>query len=183
MKLNSMLLRILMTAIVMAAQCFCHSEANGKKFADAGSQVKATGSDSIMMQNLGKKVSGIILNSDSTKVTAISYVEDKADMTLALDSLLGNIVRNSLCQPSMYETNKKIYTTFEPWTIIDFYKGDDHVAVLLDYSMNKWKVKEDNGNEISTFDMPNGTLLLMMHLIFPENEDIAQRLTKYLKEK
>lgn len=181
MKHRSLRLLLILSAIISLT--VCHYEVSAKNGADVRDKGFVNNVDSLMRKALGDSVSDIIINSDSVKVTSVSYDQSVANSTVALDRLISSVIKYSLCQPSMYKTDKKIYTTFEPWIIIDFYDTNAHISVLLDYVMNKWKVVDENETEISTYDMPKGALLLIMHTIFPDNKEIAEKIIEYTKEK
>lgn len=89
-----------------------------------------------------------------------------------LSPCMFSVVQYILCQPIMYATDKRIYSAFFADVQLFFYKGDTHLVLELDYNINKWRLLDENGNQICRHDLKNSELLTLIHEIWPESKNI-----------
>lgn len=135
--------------------------------------------DSVAARELGSSAD-VIFGCDSIKAELIAWEQDSAQSGI-LPQWMNNLVKYTLCSPAMYKSNKKVYSRFEPYAWFTFSNGKGKLMLLLDYSINKWMLKEDNGNILAIHDLPNKEFLLMLRLLFPESELIKIKYNEYIQ--
>lgn len=132
----------------------------------------------VIRHELGDSIAGLILSSDSI-VGNLTVWEDDTLPDKSLSACMRNLVKYTLCKPSMYKSDKRIYASFYADVRLEIISQTESLVLELDYSTYKWRLL-DGGKQIYRHDLPDQAMLPLVHMIWPESKLINIKYNKYI---
>ena len=125
----------------------------------------------VIVRHVGVGPAGVIMDADSIVANLTVWENDMLPPKVLSPGMCA-ILKYTLCQPIMYSSDKRVYSAFYADVRLVIYKGDAFLTLELDYNINKWRLKDEKGNQICRHDLKNSELLTMMHELWPESKNI-----------
>lgn len=139
------------------------------------------GMDSLLTTEVGKDVAEVVLQADSVMGQVIAW-NGHSPAHKVLPQWMGMMAKCTLCTPAMYRSDRKVYTRFEAYTTLTFVRGKQTATLQLDYGIGKWVLTDNTGQVVAHHDMPQGELLPMLRMLFPNNELLKKKYDESLQE-
>lgn len=136
--------------------------------------------EQVLKKELGDSVSNIILNSDSI-VGHLTIWENDSLPDVSLSSCMCHIVKYTLCNPSMYKSDRRIYASFYADACFMITLQTKTLTLELDYSTYKWRLLDSDGKQVCRHDLPDQAMLPLLHIIWPESKIVNIKYNKYLQ--
>lgn len=137
--------------------------------------------DKVMVQRLGKQVTNIIFQADSV-VANVTPWNGETLAPVTMKPWMVELMRHTLCEPRLYQSDKKTYTQFGPWTWIVFYRGGESVTIQFDYSISKWQVVKAGDVVVCRKDLPSKAFLSLFHMMFPKSSLLSKRFNESIDD-
>ena len=124
--------------------------------------------DNVITKKIGVEHAGVIMKADSI-VANLTVWEADSLPSKTLSPCMCSIVQYTLCQPVMYSRDRRVYSSFYADVRLAIFKGDKSLTLELDYSVNKWRLVDTDGNQLCRHDLRNTELLSLIHALWPES--------------
>lgn len=150
-----------------------HSSLNAQNLSDF------TAISSIATHELGDSISNIITKNDSI-VAKLTVWENDTLPDKELPLCMRSLVVYTLCQPSMYRSDMRVYSAFYADARLDIFSNGTFVTLELDYSIYKWRLIDSEGKQLCRYDLPDQNLLSMLRMLWQESKLINIKYNKYI---
>lgn len=127
--------------------------------------------DRVIAKQIGDSVATVIMHADSI-VANLTVWENDTLPPQTLSPCMRYIVQYTLCQPIMYQSDKRVYSAFYADARLVVRQGENVVFLELDYNINKWRLLDSYGKQICRHDLINMELLSLLHELWPESKNI-----------
>ena len=161
-----------------AADCDAEKE---MRTAQEGSDARLDSIGCVMMGELGETLSSLLLHADSIVAQVVTWEQEEIPAR-TLPSWMCLLTQYTWCSPALYQTDKKVYSQFDPYVALVFIRGGEKATLLLDYSINKWLLKDGEGQVVCRHDLLDKALLPMFRLLFPESETLKLKYDEYVQK-
>ncbi len=138
-----------------------------------------TAISSIVTRELGDSISNLIIKNDSI-VGKLTVWENDTLPDKKLPLCMRNLVIYTLCQPSMYKSDMRVYSAFYADVRLDIFSDGAFITLELDYSIYKWRLIDSEGKQICRHDLPDQNLLSMLRMLWQESRLINIKYSKYV---
>lgn len=136
--------------------------------------------DSTIRQEIGDSMAVIVLDADSIRTEVMPWMDQKLEAKI-LPLWMAQNVKYTLCQPFMYQTNKKVYTDFVADVCLSFSGTKGVLRIELDYNCFKWRIIDSVGKEICRHDLCHRELLPMLYMLYSESKLLKIKFDRYLQ--
>lgn len=133
----------------------------------------------IAARELGDSISNIITKNDNI-VAKLTVWENDTLPDKEMTPCMRNLVVYTLCQPSMYKSDMRVYSAFYADARLDIFSEGTFVTLELDYSIYKWRLIDNKGKQLCRHDLPDQNLLSLLHMLWQESKLINIKYGKYI---
>lgn len=133
-----------------------------------------------LVKEVGDSIANIVLSSKSFEATLTKWENDTFPPKTLTPHMI-SLVKYTLCQPSMFESDKRVYSAFYSDVQIQIGEGLKYITLELDYNINKWKLSDREGEEICRHDLRNSELLSLMHILWPKSSNLNIKYERLIK--
>ena len=137
--------------------------------------------DTILFQNLGKEYANLILETDTIEARIVEWGGDSLPHRI-LHPWMKGYVLYTLCQPTMYKSNRKVYSGFTADAYLRLHSGNEEMIIELDYNIFKWRFLDEKEEEVCRYDMFAQDFLPMLYILFPESQLLKIKYKKYIEK-
>ena len=135
--------------------------------------------DSIVVAALGDSIFNIIKNAKAVSAEIIGYTDttkaETPQVKLSKEDLL--IMKFLMQNPRNVATNDTVFGKFLPNINFKFQSKNQVCQLLFDFGLNKWQIRDAEGNVLKTFDLGSPEVVHLASRLFP-NDDYLNELLK-----
>lgn len=132
----------------------------------------------VFADKIGKENARLIFEADSIVAHLTIWETDSLPCKVLTPSDC-SIVKYTLCQPVMFSTDKRIYSSFYADVRLVIYNGSSSLTLELDYNINKWRLMDEKGKQLCRYDLRYTELLSLFRMLWPESKNIKIKYEKF----